>query len=172
MKSQIVGFFPDSFHSSVSLRFRVPHIKGSQSKQKPTFSRELFNLLWCPKRDSNPHTRRQRILSPPRLPFRHQGIYFLFLEINSAYPSRMSCRFTDACTREYGSHCFRKGHTSIIPPSGHNLFVWRYRMEKEGKVKKIDFYFPPFTFPPSIIQISFLRARISPITVSILSVIV
>lgn len=29
---------------------------------------------WCPKRDLNPHSREKRILSPPRLPFRHQGM--------------------------------------------------------------------------------------------------
>ncbi len=29
---------------------------------------------WCPRRESNPHTRRQLILSQPRLPFRHLGI--------------------------------------------------------------------------------------------------
>ena len=28
---------------------------------------------WCRRRDSNPHARRQRILSPQRLPFRHSG---------------------------------------------------------------------------------------------------
>ena len=31
---------------------------------------------WCPGRDSNPHSlTEKRILSPPRLPFRHLGIY-------------------------------------------------------------------------------------------------
>jgi hypothetical protein len=31
----------------------------------------LVNYFWCPRRDSNPHAFRQKILSLPRLPFHH-----------------------------------------------------------------------------------------------------
>ena len=29
--------------------------------------------MWCPRRESNSHTLRRRILNPLRLPFRHSG---------------------------------------------------------------------------------------------------
>lgn len=48
-------------------------LQRAQRKQKPTFSRELFDIFWCPERDLNSHTVRQRLLRPSCLPFHHPG---------------------------------------------------------------------------------------------------
>ena len=45
----------------------------AQIKQKPTLSRELFDFLWCPRWDLNPHTFRHTHLKRTCLPFHHPG---------------------------------------------------------------------------------------------------
>lgn len=44
---------------------------------KPWIIKTFFIVLWCPRRDSNPHTLRNRLLKPACLPFHHLGGFFL-----------------------------------------------------------------------------------------------
>jgi hypothetical protein len=55
-----------------------PEEMSPRSPRPPRFTRQdrpnnAVVSRWCPRRDSNSHTLRRRILNPLRLPFRHSG---------------------------------------------------------------------------------------------------
>jgi hypothetical protein len=70
MKSQIVGFSPDSFLAGIATASSPAF---GHKKISPFFRTRVYIFL-VPQAGLEPALQRKRILSPPRLPFRHQGI--------------------------------------------------------------------------------------------------
>ena len=76
------SYFEDEIYSGSSSPSRK-HAGASSSAHKKitTLSRGIFKM--CRRRDLNPHSLRNTILSRARLPFRHSGISFLQRAIQS-----------------------------------------------------------------------------------------
>ncbi len=74
-KSQIQLAFFLAHSSLVSLRLQVSSRKSFRQKIPFTFVNRIFLSNWCPERDLNSHTVRQRLLRPSCLPFHHLGRY-------------------------------------------------------------------------------------------------
>ena len=76
----------------------------------------LGEKKWCPGRDSNPHSLiEKRILSPPRLPFRHLGIYHKVIRLcvqNGITRNKIIYRSKDT----------KKGHPNGCPLVSINNF--------------------------------------------------
>lgn len=60
--TQTPSYDADSAHYIMGNRQKTLNRRERLEREKPT---------WCERGDLNPHARRQRILSPARLPFRH-----------------------------------------------------------------------------------------------------
>ena len=77
-----IGIWMDIlFHKKKICRFRLIRVsrsKGLSNGQHRTYQNRLdaVHSTWCPKRDLNSHTSRQRLLRPSCLPFHHPGECF------------------------------------------------------------------------------------------------
>ena len=88
-KSQIIGFSPDSLHSSVSLRFQIP-LKSVKIKS-PLFG-DFLDFYWLGMRDSNPRCRIQSP-EPYHLANSQYNTYMsFFLTLQDSHPRIPDCR--------------------------------------------------------------------------------
>ena len=83
--------------------------------------RFLF-FWWCPGRDLNSYTSRQRLLRPSCLPFHHLGKYVWIFNFSSCTP--LECR--PALRRLVLGSMAPYGRTSTIPSPGQICLNWNF----------------------------------------------